>query len=278
MAVTVDGVEIPETAIQEEMQRMRPEYTEYVQREGGEPNETQLRQWALENLIENALFLRAAVASQPVPSEARIQQELETHASMYQNMPEAERPRKAQETMQQRRLMREIRKGVKPPSEEELKAYYDANPKQFVAPEAIRLSHICLYVSPATRPDAFLELLRIRSELEQNRLVWGEAVQRFSDSFSKDSGFFATVVRGELPPDIETQLFALKENELSDVIDFGQQTLHLFRAEARLPPGPVSFDDIKEHLTGALFEQACQDAMNAKFDELKASAVIEGMS
>ena len=278
MAVKVDGVEIPESVIQAEISRLGPEYHEYVKREGGEPSDAQLREWAIENLVEETLFRQAAVSTQPVPSEDRVRQELEAHAEAYQDVPEAERFAKAQVALQQRRLMREIRKGVKPPAEAEVRAYYDANPDLFVAPEGVRLSHVCRFVNPQTRAAAFLDLLRIKTELEQNKMKWTEAVERYSDSFQRDYGLFATVARGELPPEIEEKLFALKEDGLSDVIDFGQQTLHLFKLMAHLQPGPVSFESVKEHLTGVLFEQSCQDALNAKFDEMKAAAVIEGLA
>ena len=278
MAVTVDGVEILETEILEEMERLRPEYDLYVRREGGEPTEPQLREWAIEDLVEEALFRKAAVASQPVPSDERVRQELEVHAAAYANVPEGERFARARAALQQRRLMREIRKGVKQPSEAEARAYYDAHPELFVSPEALRLSHICRYVGPDTRAAAFLELLRVKADVEHGKATWFEAVETCSDSFERDAGLFATVARNELPAEIEEKLFALKADEISDVIDFGEQTLHLFRVLARMEPEQVAFEAAKEHLAGVLFEQACQDTLNAKFDELKAAAVILGLT
>lgn len=278
MAVTVDGGEILEKEIQAEMARLRPEYGDYMRREGGEPSDTQLREWAIEDLIEERLFQKAAVASQPVPSDERVHQELEVHAEAYQELPEPERFGRARTALQQRRLMREIRKGVKPPAEAEVLAYYEAHPELFVAPESLRLSHICRYVDAGRRAAAFLDLLRVKADLEHGNIAWIEAVEACSDSFQRDSGLFATVARNELPAEIEEKLFALKPGEVSDVIDFGEQTIHLFRVLARMEPEKVSFASVKEHLTGVLFEQACQDALNAKFDELKTAAVIEGLA
>ena len=275
MAVTIDGVEIPETEIQAEIERLRPEYGTYVRREGGEPSEPQLREWAIEDLIEEALFRKAAIASQPAPSDERVQKELEDHAEAYKSVPEAERCVRAAAALQQRRMMRELRKRVKQPDEAAVRAYYDEHPDLFVAPEALRLSHICHYVNPSTRADAFLDLLRIKSDLDQSKITWVEAVEAYSDSFRQDSGLFATVARGELPMKFEEILFALKPGEVSDVIDFGEKTLHVFRLLVRMDSEKVAFEAVKEHLTGVLFEQACQDMLNDKFDELKAAAVIK---
>jgi parvulin-like peptidyl-prolyl isomerase len=272
MAVTIDGVEVPERAIEEEMARLRPEYGEYVRTQGGEPSETQLREWAVEDLIEDFLFRREA-AGQPAPSDERVRQELEQHAKDYADVPDAERPGRAREALQRRRLTREIRKGVKPPDESVLRAYYDANPGRFMVPEALRLAHVCRIVGGVSRADAFLELVRIKAAVEQGRLSWLDAVMG-SDTAERDEGVFATVSRGELPEKLEQALFALKPGDLSDVADLGGGTLHLFKVLERLEAGKMPFDFAKEPLADALFGQACEDAFNERLDALKAAAVI----
>jgi parvulin-like peptidyl-prolyl isomerase len=274
MAVTVDGSEIPEHEIQAEMARLRSEYGDYVRRQGGEPDEQQLREWAVEDLIEEALFRKEAAATQPAPSDERVRQELEANAATYENVPEAERAGRARVVLQQRRLMREIRKKVPKPDDAALRAYYAATPGLFQASEALKLSHICRVADSASRPQVFLDLLRVKADVEAGRITWVEAVEAFSDTADRDNGMFATVGRGELPTDIEEQLFALKPGALSDVVDFKGMALHLFKLLARLDPAPIAFDTVKEDLRDALFEQACQDALNDRFDALRAAAVI----
>jgi hypothetical protein len=275
MAVTVDGVEIPENEIQTEMAQLRLEYAAYVRRQGGEPDEGQLREWAVENLIEAFLFRREAVASQPAPSDDRVRQELETHASAYENIPEGERQDRARVALQQRRLMREIRKGVKPPGDAEIRAFYDSDDEVFMAPVSLRLSHICRVITtPDSRPSAFLDLLRVKADVEQGRMTWIEAVEAHSDTGEQDRGMFDTVVRGELPEECEASLFALKPGELSEVVDFKKQTLHLFKVLVRFEPEKMPFASVKEHLKSVLFDQVCQDAVSVRFDALKAAVVI----
>jgi hypothetical protein len=274
MAVTVDGIEIPESEIQTEMARLRPEYVTYVRNQGGEPDEGQLHEWAVEDLIEEFLFRKEAAASQPVPSDDRVKQELEAHAPAYASLPEGERHGRARVTLQQRRLMREIRKDVEQPDEATIRAFYDTNAEMFMAPESLRLSHICRVIEPGSRPSAFLDLLRAKADVEQGRMTWVEAVDAYSDTAERDRGLFATVARGELPAECEATLFALKPGELSDVVDFKQQTLHLFKLLVRLEPEKMPLDSVKEDLKNMMFAQACQDAVNNRFDALKAAAVI----
>lgn len=275
MAVSVNGVEIAETKIQEEMARLRPEYTSYVRSNDGEPSEEQLREWAVEDLIEAALFRQAAVATQPVPSDERVQQYLKENAGHDETLQREERFKLAREALQQRRMIKEIRKGVQQPGDEAVRAYYEANPEMFVMPETLRLSHICHFVDSGNKADAFLDLLRIKADLAGGRIDWLQAVEGYSDSFQRDRGLFDPVSRDDVPAEIEAKLFALKEDEVSDVIELEGRSLHLFRLLVREAPRVIEFKEAQEHLAGVLFEQACQEALHAKFDALKAAAVIQ---
>ena len=278
MAVAVNGVEIPEQNIQAEAERLRPDYVAYIRANGGEPSDAQLREWAEEGLIEAELLRAEAVATQPVPSEERVRKELEENAESYLEVPEEQRGVVAREALQQRRLLKEIRKAAKAPGEAEMRAFFEANPQLFVVPEAVRLSHICRYVNPSTRADEFLNLLRIKSDLEQQKISWVEALEAYSDSFERDTGLFATVRRGELSPDIEKQLFALEYGTFSDVIDIGEGTLHLFRLLVRVEPEKVSFKDAKETVMRAMYDASVDEAVHAKLDALRAAAVIQRLA
>ncbi|MEI7898773.1 MAG: peptidylprolyl isomerase [bacterium] len=275
MALSVNGIEINEAKIQDEMTRLRLEYEAYVRTSGGEPSETQLREWAEENVIEDLLFLQEAVTTQPLPSDERAQQCLNASAELFKEVPQEERLARSKEALQKRRLMKEIRKGVKPPSAAELRAYYDAHPELFVMPEALRLSHICRFVKRGDKTATFLELLRIKTEVDGSRLPWMKAVETYSESYARDDGFFEAVSRGDLPLEVEEKLFALKQGEVSDVLELGGQTLHLFKLLVKEPSRKLDVKDIRERLSEVLFEDACQEALEAKFDALKAAAVIQ---
>lgn len=275
MAVTVNGVEISETAIQEEIDSLREDYENYVRKEGGVPDEAQLREWAVEDLIENHLFREAAIAAQPVPSEERVRGELENNKHLYDKLPEEQRHMRASVTLQQRRMMKEIRKGAKAPDEQALREYYESHPKTFVAKEALKLSHICRFVGMGDKARIYLDLLDLKSALEKGQTEWESELSVHSDSFSEDFGLFATVVRGELPQEAEDKLWKLGEGEVSDVIDLGMDTLHLFKVMRRFESRKLKYSEVKVELRKNMFEDACSDLVHAKLDELKAAAVID---
>jgi len=277
MGLTVNGVAITEEKIAEELARLRDSYEKYVRENGGEPTESELRQWAEEDLVEAELFRQEATAKFPEPSDERAQQYIKELPEVYDKIPESERLANGKGALRARALMKAIRKGVPQPDEAEVRRYFDEHPEMFIAPETLRLSHICRFVRPGGggKSDLFLDLLRLKSEIANFQLNWMEAVETCSDSFRNDYGIFDPVSKGDLPPEIEAKLFALEPGAVSDVIELDGRSLHLFRLLAKEPAQPMFFKDIKETITTMLFDQACQSALEAKFDELKAAAVIQ---
>ena len=102
-----------------------------------------------------------------------------------------------------------------------------------------------------------------------------EVVETCSDSFREDYGVFPPVSEGDLPLEVESKLFALQPGDVSDVVELDGRSLHIFRLLAKDPPQPMAFKDVKETITTMLFDQACQYALEEKFDALKAAAVIQ---
>ena len=277
MGLTVNGAAITEEKIAEEMARLRDSYGKYVRENGGEPGEAELREWAEEDLIEAELFRQEAAEKYPEPSDERAQQHIKELPEVYGKLPEADRLAHSKEALRARALMKAVRKGVPQPGEEEVRRYFDEHPDVFIVPETLRLSHICRFVRPdgVGKSDLFLDLLRMKSDISNFRMNWMEAVETCSDSFRNDYGVFEPVSEGDLPPDVERKLFALEPGEVSDVVELDGRSLHLFRLLAKEPPQPMAFKDVKETITTMLFDLACQSALEAKFDALKAAAVIQ---
>ena len=277
MGLTVNGIAIAEEKIAEESARLREGYEKYVRENGGEPSEAELREWAEEDLIEAELFRLEAAAKCPEPSDARVRQFLGEFSEIYGKIPEGERQERAKDALRERLLMKEIRKGVPQPGEGEVRRYFDEHPEVFTMPETLRLSHICRFVRAdgVGKSDLFLELLRLKSVIGNFQVNWMEAVETCSDSFRTDYGLFEPVSAGDLPPEIEAKLFALELGAVSDVIELDGRSLHLFRLLAKEPQRPMVFKEVKETIATMRFEQKCQAALEATFDALKASAVIQ---
>lgn len=275
MTICVNGEFVTQDQIAAEEAALKDPYVDYMATHGETPDMAQLCEWAEQNLIEAVLLRQDAVATQPVPAEKHIKQELVQFATNYAPYPENERAAKACQELQCRRYLKQLRATAQKPNESELRAYYDTHQELQIAPEQIQFSHLCLWVDAETRMTKYLELMRIKGLIERKEIAWEEAIFRFSDTFRKDGGLFDTLTRASLPPELAEKLFSLADDEISEVIDFGNSCLHIMKVKHRIPETPLTYVDVKAIISKSLHEIAIHEAIDAKADELKAKAVIE---
>lgn len=145
----------------------------------------------------------------------------------------------------------------------EIKTYYDNHTDEFVVPYRLRASHI---------------LLRDRAEAESvlAKLKAGELFEELARKYSMDptsskGGDLGYVSKGQLIPEVEEAIFALKPGEVSDVVQskFG---FHILKVTGEAKPQTKEFKlvakDIRDRLTLEKRSQAFNDLM----DRLKKKA------
>lgn len=99
------------------------------------------------------------------------------------------------------------------PSDEDLKAYYDANKSRFVIPEARKLQMVVL----KTREEAD----KIKDRIESGELTMFQAARDYSTAAKakKDLGEVGWVNRGEMAPDLDEMVFSLGPGELGGPVE-----------------------------------------------------------
>jgi len=126
----------------------------------------------------------------------------------------------------------------------EIKSYYENNKQEFVSPFRLRASHI---------------LLRSREEADEilKRIKKGESFEELAKKHSLDptavkGGDIGYFRKGQLIPEIEEAAFALKKDEISDIIQstFG---FHVIKVTGEAKPQVKEFKlvekEIEEKLT-----------------------------
>lgn len=144
-------------------------------------------------------------------------------------------------------------------TQEELKAYYAANPGSFTAPDDMRASHILVKTEE--------EALDVKKRLEQ-----GEDFAALARKISLDlatrfkGGDLGPIKRGQMIPQFEKTLLALKVGEISHPIatPFGY---HIIKLNDRTVGAPLSFEDAKDQVK----EQLQVEKKRKRFDEFVAS-------
>ena len=153
--------------------------------------------------------------------------------------------------------------------DEELMKYYEENRQDFRRPDSVRLYSILLKVEPSAGEDEW-QKKKEKAEGLLKRIKAGEkfydiAYNNSEDPYRVKGGDLGFVHKGILTPtELEDAAFALKPDELSDVI----RTIHGFhilKAGERMQGELLDFGKVKKDLAGKL--------QSRKFEEKKAEVL-----
>lgn len=254
------------------------------------PQLSQLEPQALESLISRELLFQEAKSAGISVKDETIGAQLD---KLKQRFPDEAAFKKAltQMHLSEHDVQQQIRKGmtiqqwidgkfVKSISvpENEVKDYYDANPKMFQRPEEVRASHILIKVEEKADEKTKSKARKDLEEL-QKKLLKGEDFSKIAKEYSQgpsaskggDLGFFR---RGQMVPPFEKAAFALKPGQVSDIVvtRFGY---HLIKVTDRKPGKTFSYPEVKEKLSEFLKERKVGKAVESHVEELKKGAKVE---
>ncbi len=81
------------------------------------------------------------------------------------------------------------------------------------------------------------------------------------------------LTRGQYPA-FEEKIFALKELEISEVVDSGENTLHLFMVMRHEAARKLTLDEVKNDIEKQLFDDAFAALLDQTYETLVAQATI----
>jgi peptidyl-prolyl cis-trans isomerase C len=143
-------------------------------------------------------------------------------------------------------------------SDEAIKKYYEENSSDFDEPERVRAAHILISTSEAGKPvspdrkkekETLIRKLKERADKGED---FAKLVKEFSDDpASRNRGGEYTFGRGEMSGPFETAAFALRQGQISEVVEtqFGYHIIRLMeKMFARKIPLAEASPKIKEFL------------------------------
>jgi peptidyl-prolyl cis-trans isomerase C len=152
-------------------------------------------------------------------------------------------------------------------TEEELRAYYDENRKEFEIPESVNASHILV------RTEA--EAAEIKKQLDQGADFVELAREKSIDTTNKgNGGKMGIVQRGAMFPAFEDAAFKLKPGEISDPVqtNFGY---HIIKVLEVNPRTVRPYEDIKGMIQSQLRSQKQNDWLKDKKEELRSKFQVK---
>lgn len=163
-------------------------------------------------------------------------------------------------------------------SEEEIKKFYEQNPAAFHTPEQVRASHILIGIDPKggqeARKAAYQKAVQLRAELAKGADFATLAKENSTCPSSKQGGDLGFFGKGRMDPGFEKEAFALKEGELSQVVEtrFGY---HVIKLVERKKSEEIPFATARQKIEDYLKAQKTNAAVESFVGAARGSAKIE---
>lgn len=289
VAVTVNGVAVMETDIEADIKKMTAQAPPaYV-----EQNKEQIRRQVLDRAIAIQLIGEKAKAAKITVTEEDIRAQVSEIAAQqgmslenFKKMLQS-RGMDYDEWEQQVQWGVMLGKLVEADFGDQLKItdtdannFYSANIKQFDTPEQVKASHIL--IKPVTDPnvdpnEAKAEALAKAQDLlkqVKEGADFAELAMANSDCPSKakggDLGYFG---RGGMAPPFEKTAFALKVNEVGDVV-LTQFGYHIIKVTDKKEASRKTFEQAKEEIVRMLKQRKQGEFFKKYLEQLKIAAKI----
>ncbi len=159
------------------------------------------------------------------------------------------------------KYIREITRDVSV-GDDEIRAYYDSHPAEYFLPERIQVSQILL--STESRAVEVWERARLSDENGFRDLAQSESV----GPEASEGGVMGIFQKGQLPPEMEEAVFAMREGEVSPIVE-SSYGFHIFRLDKRFEPEQISFEDAAPVIRRKVFDIKAEAVRRRHLGELK---------
>jgi peptidyl-prolyl cis-trans isomerase SurA len=166
-------------------------------------------------------------------------------------------------------------------SEDEVIKFYDENKNAFTTPPSITLREILVAVPVTDRGINAAEDDEAKAKVEdlRKRVVAGEPfaqlASQFSDSGSKaNGGLIGPISRDDLAPELQTQLAAMKQGEVSPVLRT-PRGYQIIKLESSVGAKTKTLDEARPDVSDMLAAEKRQGQLEHYLQQLRAQAIID---
>ncbi len=283
MAVIVNGEKIEDSAIKEEVERLRPQYEKAFQEMETNDREAQLFEWSKENLIERTLLRQEIKENEPkVPTDrlesiiSNLKKECKDPQELYKefNVEDEENLKQSVELIiQTQHKFDELYKDIPKPSQAIIKQFYEENKEQFRQNEKVRVAHIVKYINWQTdETTAYQAISQAYNEI-QNGTAFEIVVDKHTDC-ADQGGYLGYITKGQMVEEFDDVVFKLGIGQISNIFRsrFGY---HIAKVYEKIPPQSSPLEQVEDQIIKKLTEQMQEKAFYSYIDRLKNKAKIE---
>ena len=273
MKLIVNGKTIDQKEIDQEVDRLRPQYQRFAEQHGGKSSHEELHKWCKENLIERTLMQQAAVAEVSAIPPSEIADFRKAHEAQFKDMKQKQADSEIRLYLQSQNLIKKITADLKPVNDDDIQNYYDTNKEHFVAPEQVHARHVVKHIDANTdKANAYVQILNAQEQLKKG--VSFEEVAGAASDCPENAGDLGYFGRGQMVQAFEDVVFNMNVDDVSEpfLTEFGY---HIVKLLDKREGGPVPLEQVKDHIAKQLTEKQKSDAIESYVDGLKAKADIK---
>ena len=273
---------------------LRPIYQQYSAQLSGEDLAkaiNEVRQKVLSQMIEDKLVYQEAVAQGIEVKEEDLEKEFQDFKAKMEKPEELDemleregltmkslRERLKKQAMVRQLQDREIRSKVII-SPVQVEDFYKNNPDKFSVKERVRVRSLTIKKSEEARTKGLtdekakqrMDILDQKIKLYRN---FDQIVKDFSeDSHAKEEGPGEWIERGAMIESVDDVIFKTPVGQLTGIVET-PVGYHIFRVEAKEPASKRTFDEVKEQISGYLFQEESNKRFKAWMEEIKKAAYI----
>jgi len=226
MALIVNGEKIEDSAIQQEVERLRPDYERVFSDQDPKEREAQLTDWSRENVIERVLINQEAKENGGKIPEAQVESALAKLKEQYEDKEQlynqlgVKNDENIKEFLQMQmrveQRLNEVCKDLPGPSHAAIQEYYEKNKEQFKSGESARVAHIVKYVNWQTDEETAYNSIKEAQDELKNGAAFEVVVDKHTDC-ADSGGDLGYVMKGQMVEEFEDVVFNLGAGEVSDV-------------------------------------------------------------
>ena len=283
MTLFVNGEKVEDSLIQQEVERLRPDYERVFAHEDPAKREAQLLDWSRENVIERVLINQQAQKhGEQIPQvevEAAFKQIKKKYSSDKQLHKEfgADNEKEIKEHielhMRVERMLQGLCKDLPQPGEDAILGFFEEHKEQFKSAEQVRVAHIVKHINGQTEETTARNLIKkAQNELEKGA-PFETLVTKYSDC-PENGGDLGYITRGQMVEEFEDVVFNLGVNEVSDIFRtrFG---FHIAKLYDRKLAAVRGLEEMRDYIVNELKKQMQSKAIDEFVDRLKSKAKIE---
>lgn len=284
MALIINGEEVDDEIIEGEFRNVKGHYERLLQVSCCE-RDMEFRAYAKDNIISRILLNQESVKRVPTVEDAditvRLNKLIEQAGGEDQFYMGIGMPYKDEAVVRENvaggvrldKMLGEVYGPEPDPTEQELRAYYEANVVHYMTEEMVHAAHITKSMQGAkSRQEIYESLRAVRKQLLEGADFLTLAEEHRADAQQQiDLGWFK---RGEFMEEFEVIAFSMQEKEISPVFTT-QLGFHICTVLGRKAPEAMPFEMVKDGVRQRLIEEFKDRKFNELIEQLKAAADVQ---